>query len=46
MVACNVIHDGLTCAEQDNSTGGSNALRLAKKKLGIEDCPHCGIEIE
>ncbi|KAH7010862.1 uncharacterized protein B0I36DRAFT_378516 [Microdochium trichocladiopsis] len=44
---CNVSHDGLTCAEQrDSASGGYEALRAAKEKLGIKDCPKCGIMIE
>ncbi|KAH8904039.1 hypothetical protein BR93DRAFT_161037 [Coniochaeta sp. PMI_546] len=45
--ACNVSHDGMSCAEhRHNATGGYEALAAAKKKLGIQDCPKCGIGIE
>jgi hypothetical protein len=45
--ACNVSHDGLTCDEhRDRASGGYKALRAAKEKLGIKDCPKCGIMIE
>lgn len=44
---CNVPHDGMSCAEhRDNAAGGYKALAAAKKKLGIQDCPKCGIAIE
>jgi hypothetical protein len=45
--ACNVPHDGLSCAEhRDNAAGGYEALAKAKKQLGIRDCPKCGTAIE
>lgn len=45
--ACNVSHDGLTCADhRDHVSGGYKALQGAKKKLGIKDCPECGVMIE
>lgn len=45
--ACNVSHDGLTCAEhRDHLSGGYKALQAAKKKLGIKDCPNCSTMIE
>ncbi|OIW25777.1 hypothetical protein CONLIGDRAFT_621675 [Coniochaeta ligniaria NRRL 30616] len=45
--ACNVAHDGMSCAEQrDKASGGHEALAAAKRKLGIRDCPKCGIGIE
>lgn len=44
---CHVSHDGLTCAEhRDQLSGGHEALKKTKQKLGIKDCPKCGIMIE
>lgn len=46
-IACNVSHDGLTCAEHLYYLSGDyKALQAAKKKLGIKDCPSCGTLIE
>lgn len=46
-MACNVPHDGLSCAEhRDNAAGGHEALAKAKQQLGIRDCPKCGTPIE
>ncbi|KAG6007697.1 hypothetical protein E4U21_005658 [Claviceps maximensis] len=45
--ACNVSHEGQTCAEyRDVSSGGFKLLEATKKKLGIKDCPKCGVMIE
>ncbi|KAM0254464.1 hypothetical protein ACHAQJ_006746 [Trichoderma viride] len=45
--ACNISHDGLTCDEhRDHASGAYKALQAAKEKLGIKDCPKCGIMIE
>lgn len=45
--ACHVSHDGVTCTEHRyRASGGYEALLVAKKKLGIKDCPKCGTMIE
>lgn len=45
--SCHVVHEGISCAEhRDRASGGYVALQLAKKDLGIKDCPGCGTLIE
>ncbi|KAG5928142.1 hypothetical protein E4U42_001202 [Claviceps africana] len=45
--SCNVPHEGQTCAKyRDFSSGVSKLLEATKKKLGIKDCPVCGVMIK
>ncbi|KAJ7642856.1 hypothetical protein B0H17DRAFT_1216309 [Mycena rosella] len=45
--ACNVGHEGMSCAEhQDNLTGGLAALAKWREKNGVKQCPNCHADIE
>lgn len=45
--SCHVPHEGKTCAEyKDEASGGYEAVKKLKKKLGIKDCPKCTTPLE
>ncbi|KAK0732491.1 hypothetical protein B0T21DRAFT_291060 [Apiosordaria backusii] len=44
---CHATHQGMTCADYKFvSSGGDIALKQAKQRLGIKDCPKCKTAIE